>query len=66
MSYMDKKKQLVDAFGTSKSKKKVTSMMTNMVDESGITNAAGKGVRDYRLADKAEVIAEQQSNLQKS
>jgi hypothetical protein len=43
---MDKKKQLVEAFGTKKSIKKVTSMMTNMVDDSGITNTANKGVRD--------------------
>lgn len=56
MSYMDKKKQLVDAFGTSKSKKKVTSMITNLVDESGITNVHGKGVRDVRLVGKAEEI----------
>lgn len=64
MSYMDKKKQLVDAFGTSKSKKKVTSMMTNMVDEGGITNQQGKGVRDARLAKKAQVIADKQEELQ--
>jgi len=28
-------------------------MITNMVDETGITNAPNKGVRDQRLADKA-------------
>jgi uncharacterized protein YneF (UPF0154 family) len=46
MSFMDKKLQLVNAFGTKKSQKKVTSMLTNMVDEGGITHSANKGVRD--------------------
>jgi hypothetical protein len=58
MSYMDKKKQLVEAFGTKKSIKKVTSMLTNMVDEGGITNAPNRGVRDQRLHERAEVIAD--------
>ncbi len=65
MSYMDKKKQLVDAFGTSKSKKKVTSMMSNMVEEGGITNKEGRGVRDSRLTEKAQNIAEEEQQLQK-
>lgn len=65
MSYMDKKKQLVEAFGTKKSIKKVTSMLTNMVDEGGITNAPNRGVRDARLATRAEGIEEGQAELRK-
>lgn len=34
-------------------------MMTNMVDESGITNTKGKGVRDERLVGRAQEIAGQ-------
>jgi hypothetical protein len=59
MSYMDQKLQLVQAFGTNKSQKKVTSMLSNMVDESGITNKPNKGVRDQRLAERAQQIAEE-------
>ena len=40
-------------------------MITNMVDESGITNAPNKGVRDQRLADRAQQIAEEQESLKK-
>ena len=29
-------------------------MLSNMVDESGITNLPNKGVRDQRLADSAQ------------
>jgi hypothetical protein len=65
MSYMDKKKQLVEAFGTKKSIKKVTSMLTNMVDEDGITNKPNRGVRDARLAARAEGIEENQAELRK-
>ncbi len=65
MSYMDKKKQLVEAFGTKKSIKKVTSMLTNMVDEDGITNKPNRGVRDVRLAARAEGIEENQAELRK-
>lgn len=63
MSFMDKKLQLVNAFGTKKSQKKVTSMLTNMVDEGGITHSANKGVRDQRLAEKALYIANDQEAL---
>jgi hypothetical protein len=59
MAYMDQKLQLVNSFGTNKSRKKVQSMITNMVDETGITNAPNKGVRDQRLADRAQQIAEE-------
>jgi hypothetical protein len=55
---MDKKLQLVQAFGTNKSKKKVTSMMSNMIDETGITTVANRGVRDSRLTERAQLIAE--------
>ena len=65
MAYMDQKLQLVNSFGTNKSRKKVQSMITNMVDETGITNAPNKGVRDQRLADRAQQIAEQQESLKK-
>lgn len=51
MSYIDQKFQLVNAFGTKKGIKNVTSIMTNMIDEDGITNQNKKGVKDNRLAD---------------
>ena len=38
MSYMDKKVHLVNAFGTKKAIKKVTSMLTNMVEEGGVSS----------------------------
>lgn len=65
LSYMDQKKMLADSFGTKKAIKKVTSMMTNMVDEGGITKSANKGVRDARLAQLAHNIAEDQEILKK-
>lgn len=46
---MDQKRELVAAFGTKKSMKKVNSMMTNKVEDGGITNKQNKGVRDPRL-----------------
>ena len=46
---MDQKVHLVHAFGTKKAIKKVTSILTNMVDETGITNKSNKGVKDKRL-----------------
>lgn len=57
MNYMSKKLELVNAFGTKKSIKKVTSMLTNMVEDGGITNVGNKGVRDHRLTDMANSIA---------
>lgn len=65
MSYMNQKLQLVNSFGTNKSRKKVQSMITNMVDESGITNAPNKGVRDSRLTERAHQIAEEQEELKR-
>jgi len=53
---MNQKLQLANAFGTNQSKKKITSMLTNMIDDGGITNHANKGIRDHRLADKAHLI----------
>lgn len=55
----------MEAFGTKKSIKKVTSMMSNMVDEGGITNAANKGVRDTRLAQLAHHISDEQEVLKR-
>ncbi len=46
---MSKKLELVNAFGTKKSIKKVTSQLTNMVEDGGITSKGNKGVRDQRL-----------------
>lgn len=46
MNYMNQKLQLANAFGTNQSRKKITSMLTNMVEDGGITNKADKGVRD--------------------
>ena len=54
---MSKKLELVNAFGTNKSRKKINSQLTNMVEEGGITTAGGKGVRDHRLTDMAHSIA---------
>ena len=57
LNYMSKKLELVNAFGTNKSRKKINSQLTNMVEEGGITTAGGKGVRDHRLTDMAHSIA---------
>ena len=65
MTYMNQKLHLVNAFGTKKSNKKVTSMMTNMVDEGGMTNQQNKGLRDHRIAERALHIAEDQAELRK-
>jgi len=46
MNYMSKKLELVNAFGTNKSRKKINSQLTNMVEEGGITNIGNKGVKD--------------------
>ena len=53
---MEQKKQLADSFGTSKQKRKVNSMMTNKLDENGITNRDNKGINDQRLQEKANEI----------
>jgi hypothetical protein len=60
----------VSAFGTKKAIKKVTSMLTNMVDESGggsnsPAKANNKGVRDKRLKDMAQQVQEGQLELKK-
>ena len=56
----------MSAFGTRKSLKKVTSMLTNMVDEGGVTNQGSRGVRDQRLTQKAMLISEDQEELKKN
>lgn len=56
MNYMSKKLELVNAFGTKKSIKKVTSQLTNMVEDGGITKVGNKGVRDQRLTEMANNI----------
>ncbi|CDW75122.1 UNKNOWN [Stylonychia lemnae] len=63
MNYMSQKLQLANAFGTTQSKKKITSMLTNMIEDGGITNQANKGIRDHRLADKAHLIEKDQDAL---
>lgn len=64
MNYMDQKVQLVNAFGTRKAIKKVTSMLTNVVDE-GTGASTSKGVKDHRLKEKAQHIQEEQAELTK-
>ena len=41
-------------------------MLSNMVDETGITNKSNKGVRDLRLAQKAQQIEDEQDVLKQS
>eukprot|EP00347_Sterkiella_histriomuscorum_P023078 403336035 len=63
MNYMNQKLQLANAFGTNQSRKKITSMLTNMVEDGGINQKNDKGVRDHRLADKALLISKDQDVL---
>lgn len=65
MNRFDQKLQLVEAFGTKKALKKVTSLRTNQVDDSGLINTADKGIRDSRLAQRAHVIEDEQETLKK-
>ena len=56
MNYMNQKLQLANAFGTNKARKQITSMLTNMIEDGGMTNQGNKGVKDHRLTDKANLI----------
>ena len=60
MSYIDRKQQLISDFGTSKSMKKMASIMSNQVEAGGITSYGNKGVKDQRLLDQAYTIEDEQ------
>ena len=55
----------MEAFGTKKSQKKVTSLLTNMIGEDGITQRGDRGIRDGRLKDRAGVIEEVQEGVKR-
>lgn len=65
MSYMDQQLMRAKAFGTKKALKKVTSLVNNMVDETGVSNQSNKGVRDQRLQERAQLIEDDQVQMEK-
>lgn len=54
MTYNEKKALLVQNFGALKAKRATASLMTNKVNDDGVTNAEGRGVRDASILQKAE------------
>lgn len=53
MTYMQKKALLVQNFGVAKAKRATASLITNKVEDDGVTNQEGRGVRDEHLMDTA-------------
>jgi len=49
MTYMEKKALLVQNFGVLKAKRQTASLITNKVDDDGVINREGRGVRDNNL-----------------
>ena len=49
MTYMEKKALLVQNFGVAKAKRQTASLISNKVNDDGVTNRDGKGVRDGAL-----------------
>jgi len=54
MTYMEKKQLLVQNFGVAKAKRHTASLVTNRVNDDGVTNKEGRGVRDENLLDRAK------------
>lgn len=54
MTYMEKKALLVQNFGVLKAKRQTASLITNKVNDDGVTNKEGKGTRDSRILLKAQ------------
>ena len=53
MSYMQKKMLVAGDFGVLKAQRNVASLITNKVDDDGVTNRAGKGAQDEQILAKA-------------
>lgn len=53
MTYMEKKALLVQNFGVAKAKRATASLITNKVQDDGVTNKEGKGVRDDHILNRA-------------
>lgn len=54
MTYMQKKALIVQNFGVAKAKRATASLITNKVNDDGVTNKDGKGARDESLLSKAK------------
>jgi hypothetical protein len=54
MSYIERKALLVGDFGVLKAKRATASLITNKVNDDGVTNIEGKGTRDEGLLKAAE------------
>ena len=53
MTYMQKKALLVQNFGVKKAQNQTASLISNKVDDDGVTNKEGKGTRDTSILNKA-------------
>ena len=49
MTYMEKKALLVQNFGVAKAKRATASLITNKVQDDGVTNKEGKGTRNEEI-----------------
>ena len=54
MTYMQKKALIAQNFGVAKAKRATASLITNKVNDEGVTNRQGKGARDSALLTKAK------------
>lgn len=54
MTYMQKKALIVQNFGVAKAKRATASLITNKVNDDGVTNKDGRGARDEALLSKAK------------
>ena len=65
MTYMEKKALLVQNFGVAKAKRATASLITNKVNDDGVTNREGKGTRDSTIMNKAKELEKSKENIAK-
>ena len=63
MSYMEKKALIVQNFGVAKAKRATASLITNKVNDEGVTNKEGRGTRSGTLLDKANQQNQEKEQL---
>ena len=54
MTHMGQKVQLVKDFGVERVKRNISSLITNKIDDEGIVNRKGRGVRDQKIMDQVD------------
>jgi len=66
MTYMEKKALLVQNFGVLKAKRATASLISNKVNDDGVTNLEGRGARDQGILNKAQEMEKEKDAAAKA